>query len=63
MDGLPDAVLLLVVCILASALTQIASNAATATIIIPILIILSKKVQNHFRLKRIVDGLSLQLLF
>merc|ERR1712062_338907 len=41
--GLSDSALLIVVCVMASMLTQIASNAATANIIIPILIVLSNK--------------------
>ena len=44
LDGLSDSALLIVVCVMASMLTQIASNAATANIIVPILIVLSNKV-------------------
>ena len=44
LDGLSDSALLIVVCAMASLLTQIASNAATANIIVPILIVLSNKV-------------------
>ena len=44
LDGLSESALLVVVCVLASMLTQIASNAATANIIVPILIVLSNKV-------------------
>ena len=39
-----DTALLIVACVMASVLTQIASNAATANIITPILIVLSQKV-------------------
>ena len=39
-----DTALLVVACVMASVLTQIASNAATANIITPILIVLSQKV-------------------
>ena len=45
LDGLSDSALLIVVCVMASMLTQIASNAATANIIVPILIVLSNKVR------------------
>ena len=41
---IPDPALLVVACTMASVLTQIASNAATANIITPILIVLSQKV-------------------
>ena len=47
LDGLSDSALLIVVCVMASMLTQIASNAATANIIVPILIVLSNKVSAY----------------
>ena len=50
LDGLSDSALLVVVCVLASMLTQIASNAATANIIVPILIVLSNKVSVQIHL-------------
>ena len=50
LDGLSDSALLIVVCVMASMLTQIASNAATANIIVPILIVLSNKVSVYIHL-------------
>ena len=45
---IPDPALLVVASVMASVLTQIASNAATANIITPILIVLSQKVSFTF---------------
>ena len=45
---IPDPAILVVASVMASVLTQIASNAATANIITPILIVLSQKVSLTF---------------
>jgi len=47
LESLDDKVILLIICLIACFLTQIASNVTTATIIIPIVLTLSEKLKTN----------------